>query len=77
MNAARFCESTPDGRVIHCGPAQGNDYVLCGAAMDGETGGEFMIDVSRGKINCHRCVAIIRFCKAIPARILASSGKGD
>jgi hypothetical protein len=28
--------------------------------------------IYRGKINCHRCLAIIRYAKSIPARLLAT-----
>lgn len=71
MSQRRYAEKIDAGRtVIHSGPADGCDYTLCGAAMDGEDGDNEMSEVARGKIDCERCVRIIRFCKQIPARIL-------
>ncbi|MDB5656662.1 MAG: hypothetical protein JWQ94_4275 [Tardiphaga sp.] len=66
----RWHEATPDGTVIHCGPAVGGDSTLCGFAMEGERGDHPLAAVMLGKINCPSCVAIIRFCKAVPAAFL-------
>ena len=72
----RYREMTPSGPVIHCGPYDGNDYTLCGYALEGEAsrdgGCEEPTMVTRGKINCDRCVALIQFAKKVPARLLAS-----
>lgn len=63
-----------EGEIIHAGPSDGNDYTLCGYALEGECspGGEVeTIKVDRGKINCEKCITIVRYAKAIPSRYLA------
>lgn len=57
---------------IHAGGASGNDYTLCGCALEGENGDTEMDEVTRGRINCPDCIGIIRHCKTIPARLLAT-----
>jgi hypothetical protein len=75
MSAERYREQTPDGPIIHCGPCDGNDYTLCGYALEGEASSNEDGDaepelVLRGKINCEKCITIIRFAKTIPAKWL-------
>lgn len=44
------------------------DYTLCGITMDGDekTAGSYV--VKRGRINCPRCIEIIKYCKKFNAR---------
>ena len=68
----RLKENTPSGPLIHADDPNEGDRTLCGYAYegtccDGDTG---VTEVSRGKINCRSCLAIINHCKAIPSRIL-------
>lgn len=73
----RWLEVEPSGaRVIHADEAGGADYTLCGYAPEGACMGDdddvACRAIYRGKINCHRCLAIIRYAKSIPARLLAT-----
>jgi hypothetical protein len=72
----RFKERTESGGiVIHAGGLDGNDYTLCGYAEEGHAMGSedtSLEPVTRGKVSCENCIAIIRFGKKFPARLLAS-----
>lgn len=78
MSVVRWKEQTPDGPIIHSGAADGVDYTLCGYALEGECaeegGDEETHHVNRGRISCPDCLRVIRFCKTIPAKMLA---RGD
>lgn len=72
----RYAEQTTGGRVIHANSAEGYDTTLCGYALEGVASTsdfqeESLIPLTRGKIDCQRCLAIITFCKKIPARLCA------
>lgn len=41
------------------------DYTLCGITMDGDEKTAGPYKVKRGRINCPRCIEIIKFCKNI------------
>lgn len=56
-------------KIIHCNPADGCDYFLCGAAMDGEDGNGTAKETPR-RVNCPECIRIIKFCKTVRAREL-------
>jgi hypothetical protein len=58
----------PDG-TLHAPDAIEGDRTLCGIAEegDGESDDQQLIEVTRGRITCWSCVAIIRACKKIPA----------
>jgi hypothetical protein len=64
-----------EGDTIHADGSDGAEYTLCGfayegACMDDEHDTE-CVEVTRGKINCAKCLAIVRYAKSIPARYLA------
>ena len=68
----RMRERVPGGFLIHLDGPSGDDMTLCGYAYEGscadsDSGVE---PVSRGKVNCRTCLAIIRLCKRVPAKIL-------
>lgn len=67
-----------EGSTIHAAGHNGDDLALCGYAFEGEAawggGDDECVVVTRGRINCLACLTIIRFCKAIPARKLATTG---
>lgn len=63
-------EWTAAGPVIHAESSDGLDMTLCGYAYEGENGDDPLAVTTQGKIDCHRCVRIIRFCKAIDSRQL-------
>jgi hypothetical protein len=69
----RLLEDTEDGPVIHANAPHEGDKTLCGYVEEGVCDGSDESGwraVSRGKINCHQCLAIIHHAKAIPARLL-------
>lgn len=66
MNTSATRHFADDAGLIHSGPHAGNDYTLCGRAMDGETGDEEMTLTNR-RITCPDCIEIIDFCKGIRA----------
>lgn len=59
-----------EASLVHCGPADGNDFTLCGFTLDGDQGEIVEWDGSR--IDCPQCLAIIKFCRSIHARSLSS-----
>lgn len=65
----RYSEVAGRYAVIHAGTHGGNDYTLCGAALDGEDGDSSMMGTRR-RITCQECIRIIRYCKSIPARLV-------
>lgn len=52
---------------IHCDGPDGNDYTLCGFALEGEDGTEPLEEVARRRITCEQCIKVITFAKAIKA----------
>lgn len=60
-----------EANLVHCGPADGPDFTLCGFTLDGDQGEIIEWDGSR--IDCPRCLAIINFCCSIHGRSLAPS----
>lgn len=74
--ARRYREQqTEHSAIIHCEGADGYDATLCGYVLEGEAsyragGGAECVEVTRGKIDCPRCLCIIRFSKTIPSRML-------
>lgn len=52
---------------LHAFGAGGSDFTLCGVNLDGDgmTSGTWHGSLS-SKITCPECVAIIKFCKALP-----------
>jgi len=59
--------------VVHADGGDGNDYVLCGDAMDGENGDAFMIETVRHKITCSRCIRVIVTAKAIHSSLIGKA----
>ena len=53
--------------LVHFGSPDGNDYFLCGFAYEGEDGRD-CADPTRGRVNCPRCIEVVRFCKTIKTR---------
>jgi len=51
--------------LVHGGTMDGNDYTLCGTAMEGENGDDNMVVTNR-RISCGQCIALILHCKSIP-----------
>lgn len=68
----RYSEVVENYVLIHAGPSDGYDMTLCGVALEGEHGDNVM-QPTRRRITCGRCVGIIRYCKSIPARLLNSA----
>jgi len=65
----RYSEVVGRGAVIHFGASAGGDFTLCGFACDGEDGGTHMLRTRR-IVTCKECIGIVRYCKAIPTRLL-------
>lgn len=65
---ARYSEVVDRHAIIHAGPSDGHDMTLCGAALEGERGGNQMLRTRR-RITCSRCIGIIRYCRTIPTRL--------
>lgn len=65
----RYSEVVDRHVVVHAGAHGGNDYTLCGAALDGEDGNGQMLRTRR-RVTCRECIGIIRYCKSIPNRVL-------
>lgn len=57
-----------DKSVVHCEGADGNDYTLCGDALEGVNGDEPMEATWRDPIRCGRCAQIIAFAKKIKSK---------
>lgn len=60
---------------IHLDAGDGDGRTLCGYAYEGScTDGKDhgVVPVARGKVNCRTCLGIIRYCKSVPAKMLAS-----
>ena len=68
--------SEPETGLIHCDGYDGNDYVLCGVAVEGENGDSHMRETIR-RVTCPSCISLIQFCKAIPAGRLALKEPGE
>ncbi len=51
-------------RVVHCEGADGNDYTLCGEALEGVNGDTPMVETQEG-IDCGRCIGIIQHCRRV------------
>lgn len=65
--------------AIHADSGDGTDFTFCGFTTNEATGEDDqpeLISVTRGKISCEHCLAIIRYAKAIPARYLAAAKTG-
>lgn len=60
-----------EGSTIHCEGANGNDYTLCGFALEGETGNQ-PLDRTEAQITCRECIGIINFCRQIRAGEIAA-----
>lgn len=58
-----------EAMIVHCGPADGNDFTLCGFTLDGDQGE--ILEWNSGRIDCPQCVAIIDFCRSIHGRSVA------
>lgn len=58
--------------IIHADAAKNIDYTLCGLALEEDTNGAELVAVTRGKINCLDCIAIIQAAKSIPDRFIGS-----
>jgi hypothetical protein len=50
--------------IVHCDGSGGNDYTLCGYALEGETGNDPLTE-TLAQINCSKCIEIINFCRQI------------
>lgn len=59
-----------EAKLVHCGPADGNDLTLCGFTLDGDQGE--IIEWDSGRIDCEQCLAVIYFCRSIHACSLPS-----
>jgi hypothetical protein len=57
-------------KLVHCGPADGNDFTLCGFTLDGDQGE--IPEWEGSRIDCPQCLAVIRFCQSISGRALSS-----
>jgi len=53
-----------EGLRIHCDGPDGNDYTLCGYALEGEDGSSHL-ETTAASINCDACIRIIEFCRRI------------
>lgn len=61
--------------TVHLDGGDGNDLTFCGYALEGaclDDEDEACIPVTRGRINCQKCLQMIRLAKSIPARRCAS-----
>jgi hypothetical protein len=58
-----------DAKIVHCGPPDGPDFTLCGFTLDGDQGE--IIEWEGSRIDCPRCLSIIKFCQSITARSLS------
>lgn len=56
--------------AVHAGTPDGNDFTLCGDAMEGEKGDEEM-EPTTARINCERCIRVIIYAKSIRAPEIA------
>lgn len=57
--------------TIHCEGPDGNDYTLCGFALDGEDGDVRLVE-THSQITCHQCIRTIEFCRRVrPGEIAA------
>jgi hypothetical protein len=55
-------------KIIHAGRADGMDTTLCGDDIVGDSideRGSYYCVSTKEKINCERCIEIIKFCKSI------------
>lgn len=54
-----------EGAVFHLEAPGGNDYTLCGAALEGERGDSPMEEISDSggrQVTCAECIRIVEHC---------------
>lgn len=56
------------GEGFHCEAPAGSDFTLCGYSLDGDQGEITEVTSSPPRIDCPRCLGIIRFCRDLSAR---------
>lgn len=54
--------------LIHCDGVGGNDFTLCGCALDNDITNT--VEVKDFKISCGNCLAIIDYCKTISYKVM-------
>lgn len=58
------------GSGFHCEGTDGADFTLCGFSLDGDQGDISEVARNPPRVDCPRCLAIIRFCRTMPARAI-------
>jgi hypothetical protein len=61
------------GAGFHCEGPDGTDFTLCGFSLDGDQGSIEEVTSAPPRIDCPRCLAVIRFCRDMPARAIGRS----
>lgn len=56
-----------DDNEVHFESLDGNDYLLCGLAYEGEAG-DAAITSTAAPVTCSQCIAAVDFCKKIRER---------
>jgi hypothetical protein len=66
---AKHMREFTDKSVVHCDGPDGNDYTLCGLALEGENGDEPM-EETNWRVTCKQCIGTIAYCKAVRSKEL-------